>query len=305
MSFQAACIGAAHLDRTARALEAVVPGSSNPVVLHQSIGGVARNVAENLARLGAAVAMVSAVGRDEAGAWVLARCAEAGLDMRQAARLEDAATASYTALLEPSGELAVAFADMAIYDRLRPGFLAPRLRALPDCRIWFADANPPAEGLAAIAAAKPAGTLLAADCVSVAKARRLAGLLDRLDLLFCNADEAAALAGLPAGTAAADSAARLLAGGARALVVTQGPRGCLVAADGAVEAVPAAPAAVRDVTGAGDSLIAGTLWGLGTGLPLMEAVRLGRLAAAVTLEYDGAIHPDLGAVLRARSTPAS
>ena len=64
-----ACIGAAHIDRKATAAGPIVPGSSNPVTMRVGAGGVARNVAENLARLGLSVTMVSRVGHDREGDW--------------------------------------------------------------------------------------------------------------------------------------------------------------------------------------------------------------------------------------------
>src|SRR4051794_28562466 len=125
-----ACIGAAHVDRRAHALGPVVPGSSNPVRIGTASGGVARNVAENLARLGCAVSLVSRVGSDPEGAALRAGLADLGIDIAGLARSDTASTASYTALLDPSGELVVGLADMAIYDELTPAALEPLLPAL-------------------------------------------------------------------------------------------------------------------------------------------------------------------------------
>lgn len=57
--------------------------------------------------------------------------------------------------------------------------------------------------------------------------------------------------------------------------------------------VPAFPANRIDVTGAGDALIAGTLHGLIANVPLREAVSDGVLLAALTVECEGTVHPDL------------
>ena len=72
-----ACIGAAHIDRKATAAGPIVPGSSNPVTMRVGAGGVARNVAENLARLGLPVTMVRRVGHDREGDAVLDSLGEA------------------------------------------------------------------------------------------------------------------------------------------------------------------------------------------------------------------------------------
>ena len=272
-----AAIGAAHLDRIARAHGAVTLGSSNPATVATAPGGVARNVAETLARLGSSVALVSRISDDEAGRIVLAATRDAGVDVSAVEIVADAPTAGYTALLDPAGGLVVAFADMAIYD----GFDGERAAAAASAAShWFVDANLP----------EPAGTFLAADAVSVAKSGRLRPILPAIDLLFVNRDEARALTGIDDPV---EAAARLHVIGVGAIVLTLGPGGALVADGNGYEPLAASPAEIRDVTGAGDALIGATLDGLGRRLPLVAAVRLGLVAAAVTVGYEGAVRPDL------------
>src|SRR5690606_2286804 len=67
-----AVIGGAVLDRKYHARHELIMGTSTPVEGHRNFGGVARNVAENLARLGATVSFVSAVGDDLSGRELLA-----------------------------------------------------------------------------------------------------------------------------------------------------------------------------------------------------------------------------------------
>ena len=59
--------------------------------------------------------------------------------------------------------------------------------------------------------------------------------------------------------------------------------------------LPSLPAAPRDVTGAGDALISGTIHGLSQGLELCAAARLGLAAAAITVESAGASAAELTA----------
>jgi pseudouridine kinase len=54
---------------------------------------------------------------------------------------------------------------------------------------------------------------------------------------------------------------------------------------------------VVDATGAGDALIAGTLVALLKGYSLPEAVRMGTMAAALTLESPTSVRPDLSLAL--------
>ena len=81
--------------------------------------------------------------------------------------------------------------------------------------------------------------------------------------------------------------------------MTQGRRGALVTTPGGIVHVPAAPAAAIDVTGAGDALVAGTLWRLHSGEPLVEAVAAGVVAAALATESPFSVNPDLSSTLLA------
>ena len=269
-----ACIGGAHIDRHAVLKEPYVAGTSNPVNVATSFGGVARNVAENLARLGCEVAMVSRVGDDEAGRSVVAHLRSLGVDTSMMSVMSVAvrATASYTAVLQPDGELVMGLADMDVYDEIVPSLLdLPKLR---EYEMWFADANLPEATLAWLTAYG----LLAVDAISVAKARKLRGIAGSVPVLFANTQQAAEI-----------GANQL----SRSGIVTAGASGITVWVGDDRRAMPALPAATKNVTGAGDALIAGTLYGMAEGMHLFEAARMGLAAAAITVEAPGTIAQDL------------
>ena len=71
-------IGAANVDVHGRSRVSVVMRDSNPGHLHTSVGGVTRNVLENLSRLGVSARMVSAVGDDVYGEMVYRESVSAG-----------------------------------------------------------------------------------------------------------------------------------------------------------------------------------------------------------------------------------
>ena len=78
------------------------------------------------------------------------------------------------------------------------------------------------------------------------------------------------------------------------VVVGLGERGAFVSgADGEHGVVASMAAEVVDVTGAGDAAVAATVWALGTGVPLTEAVRAGQAAAALTVATPETVSPTL------------
>ena len=277
------CIGGAVIDRKLRSAEPIRPGTSNPVVATLGFGGVARNVAENLARLGGKVSLASCVGDDASGRALLAHLAEVGVDVAAVEVIKGASTAEYTALLQPDGMLFAGGADMAILDRIHGDLAKSALSGIVGDAWIFADCNASTQALAdMIRHCAQAGLPLAIDAISVAKARRLPRDLAGVACLFLNRAEAAAVLGQESGDPAT-MARMLVARGPRAVVLTLGEAGALLCEGQNLKHVPAEPAHVADVTGAGDAMIAGTLFGYAGGLAMPDAVKLGTHIAARTV----------------------
>jgi len=296
MASRVICIGGAAVDRKYRALSSLRMATSNPVASERSFGGVARNVAENLARLGAQVSLVSILGNDDNGRLMLEQLEPAGIDTRYMVVSQTSATAEYVAVLQPDGDLAIGLADMAIFDEFVPALLQ-RAEREREADWIFADCNLPAQTLHHLLdRSRREGLMLAIDAVSAPKAMRLARDLRGIGLLFLNLDEARALLEEPEASPEA-AAAALLARGAARIVLTLGSEG-LVAADSAgIRRIRPVDADIVDATGAGDALIAATLVGLLKGLDLHDAARLGTAAAALTVDSSASVRPDLSLAL--------
>ncbi|HEY7834945.1 MAG TPA: carbohydrate kinase family protein [Ktedonobacterales bacterium] len=299
------CIGGANVDRKAHCLAPARWHTSNPVQVSESYGGVARNVAENLGRLGCRPLLLTAVGDDGEGADLLAATAAADVATGQALRVPGARTGSYTAVLEPSGELVIALNEMGVTDELTVDALAARWERIAAAGLVFADTNlPPATLDYLIARCRDERLRLVIDPVSAIKAARLPERLDGVSAILPDRLEAAVLAGLPAGPTAdgADQApdvwealaARIRDRGARAVVISLGAAGLFYSSSGVSFQSAALGGAVVDVTGAGDALAAGFLLGLLEGEPPERCCRLGLAAAALTVRSDRSVAPDMG-----------
>lgn len=291
------CIGAANLDRKLRPLGPLDMGTSNPASASESFGGVARNIAENLARLGAPTALITALGSDAAGAALLAHARAAGIDVDGTLTLPDACSGTYTAVLDGGGELLVALADMGLYDQMTPAFLDTRASQRANAALVVADLNLPRASVAAlIDACARDGVPLVLVAVSVPKMARLPAALDGVRLLLLNEAELAARAGHALADAAGLHAAcrALQAEGARDVVVTCGARGVFYTDGERLGHLDAAPAQPVDVTGAGDAFAAAVCWSLhGDSADLARACARGLELAALTLACSQTVCPDL------------
>ncbi|HEX2622126.1 MAG TPA: PfkB family carbohydrate kinase, partial [Phototrophicaceae bacterium] len=91
-------IGSAGLDIRARSQEILTDGIPGAGVVRQSVGGVARNIAENLARLEVPTILLTALGHDLSGQRVLRNCRRAGIDCQYLQQIEGERTGTYVAL---------------------------------------------------------------------------------------------------------------------------------------------------------------------------------------------------------------
>ena len=172
---------------------------SNPGRVVTSPGGVARNIAENLARLGVDARLLCAVGADEHGDLLLSQGRAAGIDMSNVLRLSDAATSTYVSMLDASGDMHVAVNDMSIVDALQPSQLRHFEKMLRQASLVVLDTNLPDASLKYLCESLT-DSVLFVDTVSAAKAARIAPYLSSIHTLKAGSIEAEALSGMPCRT---------------------------------------------------------------------------------------------------------
>jgi pseudouridine kinase len=292
------CIGAANLDRKLRSLAGIALHTSNPASQSESFGGVARNIAENLARLGTSVALLTATGKDSSGAALLAHAQSLGIDTGGTLQVDDLASGTYTAVLDQDGEMVVALADMALYDRLDAAFIESRQARIAASALVVADLNLPLDAVdAVVAQARRQEAPLVLVAVSEPKMARLPRDLSGVRLLIMNRGELAARVGRELGseTELDAAVAEVRAQGARDLIVTRGAEGVLFTRGGDIVRLYAHGAEVVDVTGAGDAFAAAVCWSLLQDADDLElACRRGLKLSALTLGVAETVHPQLG-----------
>jgi len=291
-------VGGANMDVKAWSTHVLVPSTSNPGTTVVAPGGVGRNVAENLARLGTPVHLVAAVGPDLLGDQLIAATAAAGVHVDHVRRGVHP-TGTYTAVLDADGELAVAVSDMAATDALAPADVHAAGDLIAGAALLVLDGNLAPETVGcALDLAAAAAVRVVLEPVSVPKAARLAGRLRSGRPVYAvtpNVDELAALTGRPTGTdeQVRDAMQTLHGAGVELVWVRLGERGSLLSGPGVVEALPAPAAAVRDVTGAGDAMLAAFCHAVLGGAAPTDAAAYGHAAAALTVASPHTVRPDL------------
>lgn len=291
-------IGAAGLDIKGRPDQSLVRGGSTSGRVRMSMGGVARNVAENLARLDVETVLITAVGDDPIGEYLLGQAAASGINTGGVMVVNGQRTGAYVALLKREGGLDVAIDDMNLVTAITPRYLKDRRELFAGARMVVVDANPATETLGTIVELCDEYAIpLCADPTSMALAPKLIPHLSQLYMVAPNADEVQVLADAsfgPRDREEAQAVARqLVAMGVDIAIVTLAEFGVVYANAEGRGHVPALKTRILDSTGAGDALTATVIFGLLEGIPLDECVRLGVTAATLTLHSRETVRPDL------------
>lgn len=291
-------LGAACVDIVARVEGDVQMETSNPARIRTSFGGAARNVAENLVRLGQPVSLLAVIGKDNLGDEVLAHTLQAGVDVTHIHRVDKYPTGFYMAVLNEKGRLQYAFDDMRVLAELTSSYLTYHQDLFENASLLFLDANlPPAAMETAFELAARYNLPVCADPTSRPLAPRLQPYLERLRLIVPNVAEAGILTGQSfdvADSAAAQRAARaLVSRGVDIALITMSEFGLCYATPETSGHIPALNTTINDPTGAGDALTAAVIYALLNEIDIDDAARLGAAAAALALRHPGTVSPDL------------
>ena len=283
------CLGAHILDILGRPVTAIPPGQGSVLLeeIRLTAAGTAAGTAVDLAKLGARVVSMGAIGDDDLARLLVSLLDRHGVDTSHLARVPGVQTSATMLPIRPNGERPALHVPGAT-GHLRPGDVDSGLVASadvlhvggPDVLGRFAG-----EPLAAVlAAARAGGTLVTMDLLRPGSPEvldRLAPVLPLVDYFLPNSDQLLAI------TAAADLDAgikTILDAGAGAVAVTMGEDGSRIVTGGTDARLPALPVPVVDTTGCGDAYSAGFITGICHGWGPEGAGWLGAAAAALVAQ---------------------
>ncbi|SHG01447.1 PfkB family carbohydrate kinase [Ornithinibacillus halophilus] len=294
---QIICVGGANLDRKFYLKEAMQLGTSNPVNSTQSAGGVARNIAENLGRMGENVSLLTVCGRD--AEWdFIEQASIPYVNMDHVEKLSESSTGSYTAVLDEEGNMKIALADMDIYDQLSPEIIQENVPILKQSKCILADLNCPSETLSYLSQVATGNKIpLVVIAVSAPKMKRLPENLGALTWLITNQDETEGYFNITI-TNKQDwkaAAEKWLDLGVKNIVITSGDKGVMIGnSEEGVVHIPAVKVdEVVDVTGAGDAFSAAAVHAWLSSNSIEQIAKAGVVNAAKTLQSSFTVRQNL------------
>ncbi len=257
-----------------------------------SSGGKGANQAIAAANEGAPTFFIGAVGDDPAGQDLLDDLTAAGVDTTAVVTMPDTPSGAAFVTVTPDGQNTIIVASGA-NSRVDPdaaAHAAVELLGVPGSVLVLQAELSAGAVDAAVDAAAGIGARVVLNQAPYRPLQE--DTLRWCDPLIVNTAEAGGLVGWVVETVAdATAAAAELARRCRSVIITLGELGAVVAADGTTTHLSALPADVVDTVGAGDAFTGAVAGRLAAGDTVLDAARIGAVAAAATVAHRGSHHP--------------
>ncbi|HUB70217.1 MAG TPA: sugar kinase [Acidimicrobiales bacterium] len=288
------CIGMSVVDVLARGVTDVPHDGSTVFVerVSMSAGGDALNQAIILSRFGHAVSLMTLVGDDPQGRFLLGECAKSGVDVRGVTISRQFPTSTTVVLVGKDGERSCisqhgGTADEYGLSDIDIGLISRGVKVVSVGSFFCSEALDTDAVPVVLKAARDAGAVTVADFVQNrpdVTATDLVEVLPLLDYVAPSMSEAVQLTGK---TLPDEAAEYLLDAGAHNVVIKLGPKGALARNRSERIAVPSYATDVVDTTGAGDNFMAGFIHGLLRDRPLADCLQFASATAALSVRALG------------------
>ncbi len=290
-------VGAVNIDICGTSLEPIIPGDSNPGRVAVSLGGVGRNIADNLSRLGAPVRLITVLGDDGHGIQALNSCRDLGIDMSLSSVVPGETTSTYLCINDADGDVSMAISHMDICRHISPAFLLERMDDINRSALVVMDANLAEEAIACLC--ENCVAPIFADPVSVKKSVRLKAHLDRIFCLKPNRAEAEILADMTIYSQAdiEQAASILRSKGVKLVFISLGADGVYYDDGESRGMLPCYPGTVVDTTGCGDAFMAAVACGFFEGAAMKGIAQMGLASASLCAQAKGAVRSDITRML--------
>ncbi len=283
------CIGAILVDELIHATNPIILATAVDASITKTAGGVAHNIAHQLALLDIPVQLISVFGNDSDGDWLKQVCTKAGV-LLDASITREGISGRYSGILNDDGSLFTAFLSNSAVELITPLYLEKQTALLKTASYLLADANTSSESLQwLLHFSKQTGIPFIIEPVSVPPTMKLKELdLNGLYLITPNEDELPVLCSDKAFLTQLQ-VNELLNQGVQYIWMHNGKQGSALFNKHQSITLHAPDIEVVDCTGAGDGSLSGFLLGKSLGMNDEACMKLAHTLSAEILQVNGAI----------------
>ena len=287
-------IGASNIDLLGFSKDKLIYKDSNIGSIETIIGGVGRNIAENIKRLGMDIEFLSVFADDEFSRMLKKSCDDFGISIKHSLTLENRKTSIYMAIMDRFNDMALGLTAMDIYDNIPESLILDNLEVISKSEYCVLETNLPVSILELVTEKLP-DVRFALEAVSAKKALKAKTILNRLYILKCNYLEAELLSNIKVRYESdyEKIVAHFLELGVKKVFITLGADGVAYGDENEIFIAKNNIITPVNTNGAGDAFMAGIVYGESKGLGLYEMVQFASACALITIKHKNAVHPDI------------
>ncbi|NMA87488.1 MAG: kinase [Tissierellia bacterium] len=286
-------IGGANVDIIGSPYKNLRMKDSNPGKTTISLGGVGRNIGENLVRLGIETQLITAIGKDIYGKLIIEESEKIGLNIGESLILKNENTSTYLAILDKNGDMELAISSMGIIEKMDIAFIESKREIIENSAFCIVDTNIPFEVLEYLVRNFNVDFFL--DTVSTTKAMKVKNILSYFHTIKPNKLEAEILSGIKIRNMVdlKKAANYFVNKGINRVFITLGEDGVYYL-DGEIEKYIDAPdIEVVNATGAGDAFMAALAYSYINNLDIENTIKFAIATSIFTLKNEYTINPNL------------
>jgi pseudouridine kinase len=287
-------IGAANIDLIGYPNNKLIFKDDNVGKLSTVLGGVGRNIAENLARLNFEVEFLSVLADDVYANKVIDSCRDLNISIKHSLFLKQSSSSIFMAVMDIHNDMALGLSSMSIYDTVSDELITNNIDIIKQNDYCILETNMP-QNILELVCSKSPNTKYALDAVSGTKALKAKSILRHLYILKCNLIEAELLSEIK--MCSEDDYQKLvnhfLDLGVKKVFITLGKDGLIYGDDTGVFREYSEYIKPINTTGAGDSFMAGLLFGELKNYDIHQMAKIAITCAQLTIQHKHTVHPDM------------
>ena len=288
---QIVVIGASNLDINLTTKNTISKFESNPGNIILSPGGVARNIAENITKLGNKCHLVSVFSDDIFGEFLKNDCKKKSISFLNSIFVEGENSSSYISINNKKGEMEYGFNNTEILKNLNISNLKKIHDLFLSCSAIVIDTNIPTKAFQFIIKSYK-NIPIFVDTVSIYKAKKVIPFLKDIFFLKPNYSEAMILTGYDVNAKVPSKilAKKLNKMGVNKVFISNGARSSYYSDSDVLKEYIPPKVKVKNVSGAGDSLIAGFVHGYINNLDWDYTNKLAMSLSGLNLKSDDCVN---------------
>jgi pseudouridine kinase len=286
-------IGGANIDLQGFPKNKLKYKDSNPGILKTSLGGVGRNIAEILSRLGVSTKLITVVGDDSYGKDILDQALEIGLDISNVLISKKHRTSKYLSILDSDGDMAIALSDMEITKSMDKEFIDKKSNVIKNAKLCIIDTNVE-ENVIKYLTEKYKECIFFLDTVSISKTQKVKDIVANFHTIKPNRIEAEMLSGVKIEKSEdyITAADYFHSKGVERVFITCSNDGVFYSETGIHGFLETRQVNVVNSTGAGDAFVAGLAYSHYHSYGIKDSVKNAYAASILSLQNENTINPN-------------